>query len=91
MKIEPNLKKEIKKYFLEKIRTKKKKAIIITPYPLKKEEKEIFYRFLPWLREMELENTIDKELIGGFVLKINSMVFDGSITGRINNLINQIK
>lgn len=90
MKINPQLKKEIKKIFWQRLEEEKKeKVVITTPYPLKGEEFQIFFRYLPWLRNKKIENQVNPNLIGGFILKIGSNVFDGSILGRLNQIISQ--
>lgn len=90
MKINPELKKELKKYFFRKIEEEKReKVVIITPFPIREEEYEIFFRHLPWLRKKRIENQVDRELIGGFILKIGSNIFDASILGRLNQIISQ--
>lgn len=91
MKIDPNLKKEIKRIFFQKIKEERKeKVTIITPYPINDQEKEMFYQYLPWLRNKILVNEVNPDLIGGFIIRIGSDIFDGSILGKINNLLKKI-
>ena len=38
------------------------------------------------IKEIKIEQSIDPELIGGIKVKINDLVYDGSIKGRLENL-----
>lgn len=64
----------------------KKLAWLITPYPLSKEEENLFYKYLPWLKDYQIINKIDPNLVGGFIIKIGSQVLDLSLLGKIKNL-----
>lgn len=87
MRINLTLKKEIEKIILAKIKGEgKKKAIIITPYQLKQEDYLRFYENFPFLKEKEIQNITDETLLGGFILRYDSIIIDASISGKINKL-----
>lgn len=87
MRINSALKKEVKKIILAKISgEEKKKALIITPYQLKQEDYLRFYESFPFLKEKEIQNITDETLLGGFILRCNSIIIDASIGGKINKL-----
>ncbi len=79
-------KKEIQEEEIKKVR----KVTIITPYPLKESEKQLFHERFPYLKNAVIENKIDKSLIGGFIIKIGSEILNASIKGTITHLVNKL-
>lgn len=67
-----------------------KEAIIVTPYKLKDEELQMLKELFPYLKKATIENQIDKDLIGGFIIESGATIFDASIKGKINYLISRL-
>lgn len=93
MKINPSLKKELKKYLIQKIKDESEKVEIYTANRLEKRDiEEIELRF-PNIKQKKLDIIIDEDLIGGFILKEGSKVTDFSLKARLNQIkknINEI-
>lgn len=66
------------------------KALIITPYELEAKHKSRLVKALPYLKNIEIDYLQDKSLIGGFILRYGSTVFDASIKGAIDNLTDKL-
>lgn len=79
----------LKKLLGEEQKTARSKAMIFTPYKLTEEQMKIFYQIFPHLEKTVVENIIDKDLLGGFVIKYRTSIFDASINGKINNLVEE--
>lgn len=67
-----------------------KKAIIITPYKLDTKQRSAIVKAFPYLEKAGVENIQDKSLIGGFILKYGSTVFDASIKGAVDDLADKL-
>ena len=91
MKIDEGLKKQIKKKIFEQLEDNKNtQLIIMTPHPLTESQKEKLMSYFPEYRNLKIENLIDRNLLGGFVIKSGSSIIDASIKGRITNLVNKL-
>ena len=91
MKIDEGLKKQIKKRIFAQLQEEKQShLVIVTPYPLTVDQQESILQHFPQFRKMQVENEIDKKILGGFILKIGSTIIDASIQGRITNLVHKI-
>jgi F-type H+-transporting ATPase subunit delta len=42
------------------------------------------------VKEVKLENQIDKNILGGFVVKIGDLIIDGSVKNQLNSLKNRL-
>lgn len=89
MKIDQKFKNQLKRYLVRKIKERKKKATLIVPYPIDNNQMALFYHQFPSLKRAEVEVKVNKAIIGGFILKLGSTVFDASILGKINRLANR--
>jgi len=67
---------------------KRAKAVVITPVPVDLDYSERIKETLSTItgREIEIENIVDPTLIGGFIVKVGSMIFDSSLKGQIRLL-----
>ena len=75
---------------LEKIEPEKLRAItesgeLITPYEINKEKKDKIINILSKKtnKSISLEKKIDKEVISGIIIKLGSVVIDGSLAGKL--------
>lgn len=66
------------------------KALIITAYELEAKQKSRLIKALPYLKNIEIDYLQDKSLIGGFILKYGSTVFDASIKGVVDDLADKL-
>lgn len=68
-----------------------KKVIITSAQPLTEEQTrkiiaQVKENFSTEIREIEVENKINPELIGGFILRIDDQQFDASLRTKINRI-----
>ena len=66
------------------------KAQIISVIELNNDQKSKILEMFPSLKNKIVEEKIDKSLIAGFIVKQQSEIFDASINGKINYLLNKI-
>jgi len=86
MKIKPNLKKDLKKYLIEKVRNEEQKLKVYSPYKLSDEEKSILkkkFREFDW---SNVDYLIDESLMAGVLLKRGSKVINISLLKTLSNL-----
>lgn len=89
MKIDPSVKEELKK-FIENEAGQSKKVTIITPYVLSAAElAEIKQKFLEF-KAAEMNQELDKDLLGGFIIKFGSKMINLSIQGELQKLQQRI-
>lgn len=67
-----------------------KVATIISAYELTDVQKREILEHFPNLKDKQIVSKIDKSLIAGFIVKQESDIFDASIDGKINYLLNKI-
>jgi ATP synthase F1 delta subunit len=69
-------------------RKKKATALVVSSVPLDKRNTERLKRALRQMtaREITVENKIDESLLGGFIVKVGSTIFDSSVKGQIRLL-----
>lgn len=91
MKISPALKNDLKIYLLKRISDKsiKKTIEVQTPYPLDSVELSKIKKNIGG-DSIEIKNTIHPELLGGFVLIDGSEMFDASLQGKLNKIVNSL-
>lgn len=67
---------------------KKEIAIVISPFTLERSYVERLKNVLKAMRqrEVEIESQIDPSLIGGFIVKVGSTVYDNSLRGQLQLL-----
>ena len=63
-------------------------SVISTTFSLDKETLDVVRDFAKKVtgKEISLENTIDKDILGGFNLKIGDKMIDCSVSSKINEL-----
>lgn len=85
MSINQNLKEELSNFLSEKINSNRVKAEITSTYKLSREEIEIIKKSFPEIANFQIENKVDKSIIGGFIIKYGSLVIDLSLSTRLNS------
>ncbi|MEM7578766.1 MAG: ATP synthase F1 subunit delta [Cyanobacteria bacterium P01_A01_bin.80] len=64
-------------------------AEVISAIPLSEEQQQSIkdkVKAMTSAREVELETSIDKDIIGGVIIKVGSQVIDGSLKGQLRRL-----
>lgn len=89
MKIDPQLKSELKKYLLEKMQ-QERVVHIVSPYPLSENEMSKLKNNFAMLKDARIENEVDKSLVAGVVIKFGSQMIDLSIKGELQELSNLV-
>jgi|AntDeeMinimDraft_4_1070355.scaffolds.fasta_scaffold05870_4 F-type H+-transporting ATPase subunit delta len=86
---------EVANQFIEKYRefNNIKEALVTTAFPLNDELKKKVMQKVEQLTNasVTLKEHVDKELIGGFILRVDDLQFDASVSGRLNTLKHQLK
>jgi len=69
-------------------RMKKARALVISPAPLSSNYIERLRTALKSMtqRDIEIENRTDESLIGGFIVKVGSTIYDSSLKGQLRVL-----
>ncbi|MBI4008738.1 F0F1 ATP synthase subunit delta [Candidatus Roizmanbacteria bacterium] len=87
MKIDPNVREELRRLFREKIETFKEKATVISASKLGEDEKNLLFSHVPLVsRDLNIEYIVDQSLLAGIVVKIGSKVIDLSLKGQLQNI-----
>lgn len=90
MKIDPQIKSELKLKLKEVLASAKKRVWVTSAYELGSEEIEKLYQAIDGLRQSQIDYAVDKSLIAGYVIKVGSKVIDLSLRGRLQSLKNLI-
>lgn len=84
MRIDSTQKSTLKSYLKQKITEMQRGLVtIITPYPLEKESLHILQSNFPRLSQVQIENVVDKSILGGYVLIDGSTIIDASVKGKL--------
>lgn len=86
MKVDSQLKEDLKNYLEKKIKEKSKKVTLVTAYPLMQIDIEVLHRNIPGLKNVQIENFVDKKILAGFVLKFGSQIIDLSLKSQLESL-----
>ncbi len=84
MKINPQLKEELKQHLHNEIRKQKEKVIIFSCYALSQEELQSIVQSFPQLQGREVENKIDQSLIAGLIIQFSSKIIDLSVKSALH-------
>ena len=84
MKINPELKEELKKHLDFELQKSKEKVIIFSPYVLGQDEINSLLNCFPYLKNKSIENIMDSTLIAGVVIQYSSKVIDLSIKSALH-------
>lgn len=79
MKINPQLKEELKKHLDSEIQKSKEEIIVYSPYMLEQNEIDSLLNCFPILKRNSVKNILDNSLIGGVIIQFGSKIIDLSI------------
>jgi len=86
MKINPNVKNDLKAFLDRKLAEERNKVIIVSSYKLKETDLKIIFKRFPFLHQDNVKNIIDDKLIGGVVIKFGTKVIDLSLKKQLEDL-----
>lgn len=87
MKIDPEIREELKLVFEKRINIISHKVVVISAYSLNEAERTALSVRMPKLSEnAEIKYVIDKNILAGFVIKFGSKIIDLSLLGQLKNL-----
>lgn len=88
MKIDPEMREELKRFFQITIERAKQKTIIISANNLDDEDKAILLSSLPKIaqNELKIDYQIDPSLFAGVMIKTGSKILDLSLKGKLQNI-----
>ena len=87
MKIDPNISQELRRFFKKKIANSPEKVIIVSAYELSVEEKQVLSTWLnEFSQNINIDYRVEKNILAGIIIKIQSTIVDLSLKGRLENL-----
>jgi len=86
MKINPQIKSDLKKFLLEKIQKEKEFIHVLSPYKLDNEEKNQIKKSSNNLNWDKAVFQIDDSILAGIIIKKGSKIIDMSLYGKLSNL-----
>lgn len=86
MKIDPKIKEELRRFLNRELEKRKRQVVIVSPYKLKEDELKMIFKHFPFLSKDRVRNVVDKNLIGGVVIKFKTKVIDLSIKNQLKDL-----
>lgn len=86
MKIDAQLKEELKKYVLERQNKSQNKVIILSSYKLGNDDLELLKKNMNFLVKSEIINVVDQSLLAGVVIKFGTKIIDLSLRAELQNL-----
>ncbi|MFH1827511.1 MAG: F0F1 ATP synthase subunit delta [bacterium] len=86
MKIKPKLKKELKRYLLNKIIEDSQKAFITSAYKLSSDEIQDIKAKFPSIKKRKISFNVNEDIIGGFIIKEGSKITDYSIKTKLEKI-----
>ncbi len=86
MKINPNLKEDLRKYLFDKIKKDKSTVTVISSYVLKEEEKKLLQSKLTSFDWSMVKYVVDPKVIAGVIIKVGSKVIDLSLNASLQSL-----
>lgn len=90
MKIDPNLKEDLKHYIQNKIAHQKSIVTVVSPYTLSDAEIQTLKNSIPMLKEAEIIQEQDTDIMGGVIIKFGSKMIDLSLKSELQKLQQKI-
>ena len=87
MKLDFQLKKELKEFLKQKLKEELETAYVYVPYRLSEKEIKEVEKALPFLQGKKVKVIQDKDLIAGFKVKVGTRVFDFTVESNLNSLL----
>lgn len=86
MKINPQLQSVLDKHFGKELSQMQDKVVIISTYHMKQDEVDAILDKFPHLKNKSVENVVEPDIIGGFVIKFGSKLIDLSLLTQLQSL-----
>jgi len=90
MKVDPVLLQEFQKRLEESQHKMTQKVFITSAYKLDTAEIDRILAVFPQIRDKEYENIVDKNLLGGIIIRFGSKVIDLSIEETLDSFLKHI-
>lgn len=90
MKVNPELKEELKKYIQQKMSEKRQSVIIVSPYSLSVKEIELIKSKFSFLQNAKIQQEVNQSLLAGIIIKFGSKMIDLSLNGQLQSLQKRI-
>lgn len=89
MNLNPELKAEVRKFLIRKMREDGEIVTVISAQPLSATQQSAIKELIPETKN-ELRTEVDDSLIAGFIVRRGSRILDLSIKGRLQSLQNTL-
>lgn len=89
MNLKPELKDEVRKFLIRKMREEGEKVTVISAHALSATQEKAIKELIPECNN-ELRVEIDESLIAGFIVRKGSKILDLSLRGRLQALQNTL-
>ncbi len=86
MKIDPQLRQELKDYLQKKLEHEKSRVQIVSAYTLTEHEMNMIHSHFPFLKGADTENVVDKSIVAGVVIKFGTKMIDLSLKTKLISL-----
>lgn len=86
MKINPQLQSVLNKHFSKELSHLRERVVIITSYKPEESELEAIVDKFPELKGKVVENVVEPEIMGGFIIKFGSKLIDLSILTQLQSV-----
>lgn len=86
MKIDQNLKEDLKQYVQNRLAHQKNMVTLVAPYTLSNEEIQTLIKNVPTLKDAEITQEIDNDIMAGVVIKFGSKMIDLSLKSELQKL-----
>lgn len=86
MKIKPRLKEDLKKFLLLKLGEEAKVVTLISSHELTNEQIEEIKETFPRIKNKQIKQEINENLMAGFILKEGSKITDLSLKSNLNKI-----
>ncbi len=85
MAIDPRIKQELEHYLQNRVGRGDTKAVIMSAYKLGSDEIRTIQKAIPVLKDYNIENIVNENILGGFIIKFNTKIIDLSLRGQLKN------
>jgi F0F1-type ATP synthase delta subunit len=86
MKIDPNLKEDLKQYISQRLSEKKQIVTVLSAAPLGEKEIALLKNHFPFLKDAHLNYETDPAVMAGVIIKFGSKMIDLSLSSELQKL-----
>lgn len=91
MTIDPAVRARLKKRLIKELKGPQQRHVVVkTAVKIGKAELSSLQKAVPELKDAQLTNEVDKEIIGGMVIIDGSKIIDVSLKGKLQDLIGNL-